>query len=177
MRLGICLRWFLHAMLCLSLPFVYGQSKLGYANVEYILSQLPEAKQVQSELETYEGQLKRRMESKVEEYKRKGENFEKNYNNMTDLERADTQEEIQTIQESILKFQQEAEASIQQKQQNLLKPLYEKIQSAIDSVASRNNYTYIFKAESLLFAKPEEDISDDILKLLGVTPEPPSEGE
>lgn len=150
----------------------YGQApqRFVYVNVEYILAAMPEAKQVDSDLQAYEKQLKTRLEAKIKEFQTKGSDLEQNYTKLTDLERADKQEELQTMQESIIKFQQEAELAMQKKQQDLLKPLYQKIQASIDKIGKAQGYGYIFKAEALLYARPSDDISAAVLKDLGITP-------
>lgn len=39
--------------------------KIGYADVEYVLSQMPQFKDVQSEIQTYQTQLQKQYEAKV----------------------------------------------------------------------------------------------------------------
>ena len=142
--------------------------KTAYANEAFIMSVLPETKQVESNLRAYEKQLKTRLESKMNEFQTKSQGFQQNYDQMSDLEKADTQEELSSLQESLIKFQRDAETSIQEKQEKLLLPVLEKIQNAIDEIAAAGSYTYIFKADALLYAKNNEDISLTILKRLGI---------
>lgn len=142
--------------------------KTAYIHEAFILSALPETQQIEADLRSYEKQLEKRLKAKMEEFQTKGRDFQENYENMSDLERADIQEELATMQESVIKFQQDAETSIQEKQKKLLLPVVEKIQKIIDEIASAGNYTYIFKADALLYAKDSEDISMVVLKRLGV---------
>ena len=151
--------------------------KYAFASEGYILSTLPETKQVEAQLETYKQQLDNRLETKVKEFQTKGTDFERNYADMTDLERADQQEELQIIQESILKFKRDAQSSLQDKQKELLEPVIDKVQKAIDEIAAENGYDYVIRAEALLFAKPIHDISDLVIKKLGVTPPPNKENK
>ena len=142
--------------------------KTAYADEAFILSQLPETKQVEADLRAYKKQLENHLKSKTDEYQSKGEEFQKTFERMTDIERADKQEELANIQESILKFQHNAENDMQERQQKKLLPILEKLQRAIDEVAAAGNYTYIFKADALLYAKNAKDISLTILNRLGV---------
>tara|TARA_Y100000814_G_scaffold177632_1_gene129839 strand:+ start:159 stop:557 length:399 start_codon:yes stop_codon:yes gene_type:complete len=109
--------------------------KIGYTNVEYVLSFLPETKQVQSEVQAYGTQLQNQLQSKITDFQSKADAFQKTAATMTDLVRADKQEELQNLQASIQKFQTEAQTSIAQKEQDLFKPLFEKISNAINAVA------------------------------------------
>ena len=45
--------------------------KIGYTNLDYILSQVPEAKQVESDLQTYEKQLQTQLQAKYADYEKK----------------------------------------------------------------------------------------------------------
>jgi len=149
--------------------------KIGYTNVEYILSFLPETKQVQSEVAAYGTQLQNQLQSKITDFQSKADAFQKTAATMTDLIRADKQEELQNLQASIQKFQNEAQTSIAQKEQDLFKPLFEKISNAIDVVSERENFTHVFSAgvpgvDVLLYAKPTDDISNLVLGELGIDP-------
>lgn len=149
--------------------------KIGYTNVDYILNLLPETKQIEADLKAYEKQLTSQLQAKVEEFQKKMQAFEQGAATMTDVVRADKQEELQSMQSSIQKFQREADSSLQKKQAELLEPAYNKIQKAIDEVAKENGYTHVFSSDAsgfpiLLYAQDEDNISDLVLKSLGVTP-------
>ena len=148
--------------------------KIGYTSVEYVLSQMPESKQIESQLKDYSTQLKSQLDTKYAEYQTKGEAFQKGAATMPDPVRADKQKELQNLQQSIQEFQQNAETSLQQKQQTLLKPALDKLQQTIDAVATENGYTYILNSDGaspvLLHGPKDGDISDLVLKKMGVTP-------
>jgi len=149
--------------------------KIGYANVEFILAQLPEAKAIESEYKTYEQQLSNQLQSKYEEFQRKAETFQRESATMTDLVRADKQNDLQNLQQSIEKFQQEAQVSLQNKQLELFQPAYKKITEAIQEVAKENGFTHVFSDNTsglqiLLYASEKDDVSNLVLQKLGVTP-------
>jgi len=148
--------------------------KIGYTNIDYILSQLPEAKQIQADLESYQKQLQTQLQSKAQELQEKIADYQQTVQNMTDLVRQDREEELQQLEQRYRKFQQDADQSIQKKQADLLQPAYEKIQKAIEEVAKANNYTHIFSDGSamtnvLLYARPEDDVTEMVLTKMGVT--------
>ena len=140
----------------------------AFASDGFILSQLPEAKQVDANIRAYEKQLKTRMDAKIEEFQRKNKDYQSNYESMSDVELADAQEELGSLQQRLIEFEKEATQSVQKRQQDQLRPVIEKVQNAIDKVAKTKGYDYIIKADALLYAKPEKDISMDVLKSLGV---------
>ena len=149
--------------------------KIGYTSVQYVLSQMPESKQIESDLKAYNGQLEAQLKSKYADYQAKGEAYQKGDATMTDLVKADKQKELQSLQQSIQEFQRSAEQSLQQKQQSLLKPALDKLQKNIDLVADENGFTYVFNSDGggsplLLHAPKDGNISDLVLKKMGITP-------
>jgi len=154
--------------------------KIGYTNAEFILSNMPEAKQIESQLKDHEAQLSKQLEAKSKDFQIKVDEYRRNMENMIPEVRADKEQELQTQQQSIQKFQQDAQVSLQRKQAELLQPVFDKIQLAIDAVAKANGYTHILNSGQpdaglniILYARDEDNISDLVLKQLGITPPPP----
>ena len=149
--------------------------KIGYTDVQYVLSQMPESKQIESELKTYNDQLAAQLKSKSSEFETKVKDYQQKSGTMTEVVKADTEKELQRLQQSIQEFQRTAEQSLQQKQQTLLKPALDKLQKNIDLVADENGFTYVFNSDGggsplLLHAPKEGNISDLVLKKMGITP-------
>jgi outer membrane protein len=148
--------------------------KIGYTSVEYVLSQMPESKQIESDLKAYNTQLEAQLKSKYADYETKVKTYQTGESTMTDIVKADKQKEITGMQQSIQEFQRSAESSLQQKQQTLLKPALDKLQKNIDAVAEENGYTYVLNSDGaspvLLHGPKDGDISDLILKKMGITP-------
>ncbi|WP_317173574.1 OmpH family outer membrane protein [Hymenobacter montanus] len=149
--------------------------KIGYTDVQYVLAQMPESKQIESDLKAYNSQLESQLKSKTAELEAKYKAYQQGEATMTDLVKADKQKEMQGMQQSIQEFQRSAEQSLQQKQQTLLKPALDKLQKNIDLVANENGFTYVFNSDGggsplLLHAPKDGDISDMVLRKMGITP-------
>ena len=147
--------------------------KIGYTDVEYILSALPEAKAIESELTDYGQKLEAQLSSKMQDFQTKMADYQKNAQTWLPEIKADKESELQTMQQSIQKFQQDAEGMLQKKQLTLLQPVYDKIQTAIDDVRKENGFTFIFSARPsglsvILSASEDNDISDLVFAKLGV---------
>lgn len=153
--------------------------KIGYMTVDYVLSQMPESKQIESELKTHRTQLETQLQAKYKDYQAKASDLEKNNATMTPVILEDKQKELANLQNSIEEFQRKAEQSLQEKQQKLLAPVLDKIQKAIKEVATENGFTYVFNSDAgagttpiLLHAPDEGNVNDLVLKKMGVTPAP-----
>jgi outer membrane protein len=149
--------------------------RIGYTNVDYVLSQMNESKQIEADLKAYSTQLETQLQGKFKEYESKAEAYRKGAATMTDVIKADKEKELMNLQNSIQEFQKNADASLQKKQQSLLEPALDKLQKAIDAVASENGYTYIFNSDAgygstpiLLHGPQQDNVSELVLKKLGV---------
>ena len=150
--------------------------KIGYTNVEYILSFLPETKKIESEYVSFENQLKNQLAAKLEEFQQKVQTVQQGLEAMTEAVRNQKQLELQQLQKNFEQLQLDAQEKLANKHSSLLKPVYEKIQSKIEEVAKENGYTHVFNAKTggipvLLYASEEHNISDQVLKKLGVSPD------
>ncbi|MBL0741788.1 OmpH family outer membrane protein [Chryseolinea lacunae] len=151
--------------------------KVGYADVDYIFSQLPEAKQIDQELKSLQTQLKNQMDTKTQEFQKKVADYQANINTMIDAVRANTERELQQLQQNLEKFQQDAQTTIQTKQTQLMDPVYKKVGKGIEDVAKENGYSFVLNQQIggldvILYGDEKMDISDLVLKKLGVTPKP-----
>lgn len=123
-------------------------ARIGYASSGFIMKQLPETKVVVEELDTLQKQFSEQFNEKIMAYQEKLQAFKKNEQSMNELVKADKEEELKSMQASIAKFQQQAEQALKQKEQELMKPVYEKVQSAIDKTAKEYGYTHILNIDS-----------------------------
>ena len=150
--------------------------KIGYADWDYIFPQLPEFKTIDSDLKAHRSQLESQMEAKNKDFQAKYEAFSKLPATTPDAIRNDKTRELEALQESIQKFQQDAQSSFQNKQNALMEPIFNKVGKAIEDVAKENGYTFIINpqlltggGDILLYSDEKYNISDLVLKKLGVT--------
>lgn len=155
------------------------QLKIGYTNVEYVLSLMPEAKQIESDLKSYEKQLSTRLEAKYKDYQTKAADYQQNGQTMAEDVRADVENELLSMQQSIQQFEADAQQKLANKQNEYLQPVFEKIGVAIEQVSKENGYTHVFSMNSsgisiLLYAREEDNVTNLVLKKLGINP--PADG-
>ncbi|NML65857.1 OmpH family outer membrane protein [Hymenobacter sp. RP-2-7] len=151
------------------------QQKIGFTSVEYVLSQMPESKQIESDLKTYGSQLEAQLKAKQTDFQTKLQAYQSLPNTTTPVIKADKEKELQTLQQGLQEFSQTAQQSMQQRQQTALRPVLDKIQKNIDAVADENGYAYILNSDAgsspvLLHGPKDGDVSDLVLKKMGITP-------
>lgn len=161
-----------------SLVRAQSNQKIGYAETDYIMSQLPEFKKMDNELKTHYSQLETQMKLKYDEFEAKAKSFKAMPASTPDAIKADKEHELATLQQSLEKFKNDAQTSYQKKQNDLLNPLYNRIGNAIEQVAKENGYSFILnhrfdnEGQVLLSWDEKFNISDLVLKKLGVVPIP-----
>ena len=152
-------------------------AKIGYADWNYIFNQMPEFKQVETELKSTQNMLKSQIENKAKEFQAKLEDYNANVNNMLDAVRANTERELRQLQENLDRLQQDAQMTIQKKETQLMEPVYTKVGKAIEDVAKENGFTLILSQqigglEVVLYGDEKMDVSDLVLKKMGITAAP-----
>lgn len=153
-------------------------TKIGYTNVDFVLGKLPESKKISNELEITKAQLDKALQDKYKEFQEKLDNYNKNAANMADVLKTDKEKELQNLQTSIQDLQRNSETSLQNKYQQLIEPVLEKINVAIQDVGKANNFLYILNSDAganttpiLLYVGSEDNnVTDLVLKQLGVDP-------
>jgi len=149
--------------------------KIGYADWDYIFSQLPEFKQIDSELKAHRVQLESQMEAKQKDLETKYKAYQALPATTPDAIRADKTRELEGLQESIQKFQQDAQTSFGNKQNALMEPVFSKVGKAIEETAKENGFSFIINpqlmqgGDILLYSDDKYNISDMVLKKLGIT--------
>ncbi len=154
-------------------------TKIGYTNVDFVISKLPEAKKMQNELEVTKAQLDKAIGDTYKELQEKYEAYQKNGANMTDVIRADKEKELQNLQTRMQEMQSNAQNSLQNKQQTLLEPILTKVNDAIQDVGKENGFLYILNMDAgagttpiILFAASEDNNATNLIfKKLGVDPD------
>lgn len=150
--------------------------KIGYTNVQYILSISPASKVIQKQLEETQKQYLKTIEDKNKELEAKFEAYQKAQATMLESIKKDKEEELRNLQRSIQNLQEGAQDDLRKKENELVKPELDRIYKAVGEVAKANGFTHIFNSDQvLLYAEENTDVTDLVLDKLGI--KEPKEGE
>jgi outer membrane protein len=152
------------ALVVATIATTQAQNKFGYLNSNELLGMLPESVQMQEELQTYAKKLESQLSAMQAEYENKVTEYQENETTYTDLVKEDKIKEVESIQKRMVDFQQNAQKSLGEKEQELFTPIREKAMAAIDEVAKENKFTYIFDTGAGTFLYVDE--SQNILSLV-----------
>jgi outer membrane protein len=138
--------------------------KTGYIRVDDVVRLMPETAKVQTTLEKFQSDsLQPRFNYTLSEFQRKDSMVNgKDSLKTPAAARAKMREEMQQDMYELQNWQQLSQQLVQNKQEQLLEPIYAKAVTAIQAVAKESGYTYVYTKDALLVA-PE---SDDLLPLV-----------
>ncbi len=150
--------------------------KYGYIDSEFILNKVPEYKEAKERLDKLAERWTKEIEERYEVLKIKKDNFLREEDLLPAEEKKKREEEIKTLEKEAMEMQQTrfgVSGDYFQKRQELIKPIQDKVYEAMQTVASKRNYAFVFdkaNQSNLVFADIKFDISDDVLKEMGIKP-------
>lgn len=158
--------------------FSIAQSKVGTIDSDYIINNMPEAKIVLKMAQMYGAKLDSSFSIKVADFQRKLDTFKKNEKEMGELEKKVNLKELNGLDQDIQKYKQNGNTLMGLKRDELMRPLYKKLNDAISEVAKAKGFTQVFTTTGNQFAYIDDkfDITDLVIKKLGIViPETPKE--
>ena len=160
-------------LLVLALGIGYGANaqtqKIGYVDTQVIIDMMPESAKIQQDMQAYYSELQAELHAMATEYQTKMRDYEANQATMSNILRQSKEKEIIDLQGRIQDFQANAESDFAAKQEELSKPMLDKIKAAIDDVVKAKGLAYVFeKTVVLSIGDSAIDITADVKAKLGL---------
>ncbi|KQS33082.1 OmpH family outer membrane protein [Dyadobacter sp. Leaf189] len=169
-------KFFILLVLSILYTSVANAQKIGYTDMEFITSKMPEYQAAQTEMKKFSEKWAKEIQDKFGEIDR--------------MQRAYMAEEILLTEELKRKRQNEIKEKeleageynskifgmdglMFQKKKELMKPVLEKVQRAVTKVCSQRRLDFMFDKSSdvgMLYTNPKHDYSDYVMEELGIDP-------
>ncbi len=146
------------------------QTKVGHINSEAIMQALPEAIDAQKSLDAMVSGWENELAKMQGDWKKKFDDYEKRKLILTDQTRAETEKELRDLDQAISDFRNKKfgqNGELFQKQNDVMKPIQNKIFKVLEEIAKEDNYDYIFDKSGdilLLFASDKNDLTERVLR-------------
>jgi len=147
--------------------------KFALVDMDYILRNVPSYEMANEQL----NQVSQRWEREVTELQKAAETMYKNYQSemvfLTDEQKKAREEEIVAKEKEVTDLRYKyfgPEGELFKKRQSLMKPIQEDVYNAVKAVSEEKGYQVIFdraSSQSIVFASPKIDVSNDVLAKLG----------
>lgn len=141
----------------------FGQ-KIAHLQLDSLIQLMPETKTAMEIAQNYLKDLEKQVASMKTEFDSKYQDYLQNEAAYSDLVKKTKQEELQTLNQRIQDFQQQAQQDYQKKYVELSKPIQDKAKKAVDAVAKEGGYKYVLDTSTGTVLYSEQ--GDDILMLV-----------
>lgn len=144
--------------------------KIGYVDFAQIVSLMPGQDSINTKLQAHVASLESQLKTMQTEYEAKINDYQATQATMSQIIKQTKEKEIMDLQQRIEAFNQQAQYEIQTKQQELTKPLIERIQRAIKAVGKENGFTYILNGNEqiILYSDGGINVLPLVKKKLGL---------
>lgn len=147
------------------------QDKMGYINSYEVMMLMPEVSQVETQLAEFNKTNQTYLETMYKEMQEKAAKYEEEKATLSESIKKLKEEELQSMYERFQTAQQGFQTEAQAKQAELLKPLQDKLQAAIDAVAKKQGLVFVFdtSAGGILYkGEKAVDITAQVKKELSI---------
>lgn len=165
LRFLLCVSFFI--TICLQ---SYGQ-KYGHVNLGNLMTKMPELEVASEQLVKYNEQL-------VTELQQKAADWERRYKELSDLvqtlppvEVKEREQKLLEEQQKILQEEQLIQLQVNEKRNEIMAPIIQKVQEAISAIGKENGYTMIFDTSipnTVLYVDASIDVTSQVLQRLGI---------
>jgi len=158
------------ALLALACAGAAAQMKIGHINSETIMQTLPEAIDAQKSIDALVAGWEADLQKMQAEWKKKFDDYDKRKLILTDQVRADQERELREMDQSITDFRNKKfgqNGELFQKQNEIMKPVQNKMFHVLEQIAKDDGYDYIFDRSGeilVLYANDKYDLTQRVLQ-------------
>ena len=170
------IRW-LPLLLAIAVPsLLLGQAKIAFVSTEAIMKQLPDAQDAQKQLDQFVVDWQGELNKLQQDWQKKFDDYEKRKLIMTEQRRADAEKELRDLDQKIADYRNKRfgqNGDLFGKQNELMKPVQDRVFKAIQDIALEDGYDYVFDKSGevlLMYANPKFDLTAKVLARLAVVP-------
>lgn len=165
---------FLSFSFLLSVP-VQAQ-RMAFVDSDYILSNVPEFKAAQKQLEDISAEWQKEIETKLADIDAMYRNYQVEKILLSEEMRIKKEDEILAKEKTVKELQKKRFApggDFFKKQEELIRPIQDKVFNAISSLAEEKNYSMVLDkagTTTVMYGNKRFDISNDVIKEMGLVP-------
>jgi outer membrane protein len=139
--------------------------KFGHIDLQALVQVMPERTTAETEFNTFQTDLEEVLGEMQQNYQQKLVELEQLGEDASEVRRNAKISELQELQQRIQNYQVTAQQQLQQKQSELLSPVFEKAETAIEEVAKEQGLFYVFDVgANVVLYKSNQSV--DILPLV-----------
>ncbi len=150
--------------------------RIGYTDHEVLISNMPQTRTIQEELQAELESGQRILQSMQEDLAGKVDRYQKQQALLSEERRQERQQELIGLEEELRNKASELEQDLVQRELDLMGPIYQQVDAAIQMVATEKNLDLVLRTQAgpaqpiLLYANEDRitDITLDVARELGI---------
>ncbi|MDO5443106.1 MAG: OmpH family outer membrane protein [Bacteroidia bacterium] len=148
----------------------FAQNKFAHVNFTELYQLMPEADEARATMAASSQEAQDTYQAMIEEYQTKAQEYDQKQASWTQSIRESKANALMDMQQRIQEFEQNVQQELSLQQNQLMAPLYEKAQKAVEDLAKAGGYIYVFEASSVLYVDPAQstDLTPAARKALNI---------
>lgn len=144
--------------------------KVAYVDPEVIIPNMPEYKAAKSELEQFKSILQKQFEGEQARMQQYYQDVMTRVQQglLSPAQQKAEEEKLMKMQEELQRKGLKMEEDLAAKEQELTKPMYDKFNEALKSIAKANSYSYVLDKKLMLYSEGGEDATPKLKAQLGI---------
>ena len=152
--------------------FAFSQAKIGYIDSKKIIDNMQEAKDAKQKLDNLVSDWQKELGNLQDSLKRMRDDYDKKKLILTEQMKTQVEKDIKDVETSITNYKTQKfgeNGEYFQKQTDFMKPVQDRIFKAIETVARKENYDFVFDRNSdimLLFVNEKFDLTVKVQRVI-----------
>lgn len=166
-------RLFLFVQLVVATVLSANAQTFVFVDMEYIMKNIPAYEQAENQLQTLSQKYQKEVEAKNAEAQNLYKEYQNNVNSLSASQKTQKEEQIVAKEKESAELRKKyfaQDGELAKQQEALISPIQDKVYEAIKAVALEQGYDVVVdraSAQSVIFATPDIDISNEILARMG----------
>lgn len=147
-----------------------GDPRIGYTNQEAILANMPEMEQVRATLREETQQQRQELQQEQQELQEKVAKYQKQQALLSEERKSEREQELRQMQQELQQSMQERDQYLSKREAELMQPLLDKLQTAINEIAESRGLDVVLRTQALLYVNEDNvvDITPAVADQLGI---------
>ncbi len=148
----------------------FAQPKFAHVNTTELVQLCPEMDKARETMNAASQEAQETFNDMQTEFNTKLQAYQSKGSTWTAATRESKEKELTEIQQRIQEFSQTVQAELQAQQEQLMQPIYQKVNETIQDLAKKGGYIYVFDTQAVLYVDPAQsiDLTPDARKAMNI---------
>ena len=140
------------------------QDKIAYVNYSEVLSAMPETAAAEDELAKFSQTITNELRRMEDEYNKKMAEFQQQSDSLAQSIKVRRMQDLQDLRERTATFYEQSQQEVTKKQSDLITPINQKFQDAVQAVGEEHGFTYVLERGAFLYIAPNAADATPLVK-------------